>query len=160
MSRGQRHGAAQLFVGVELGRSRPRVGRERDKAFATVSHQQLRSAVRVLSAAFRNSTSPDSRYLVTTGLSTSEANTVPVIRSVEDARYVERGVARALGAQPAKRPQPGQACFLGLLSKRRRRKCAGACGDADWSTRRQVERAPRREVWRGRRTRSAGQRAR
>ena len=39
----QRHGTTHLFVGVELGGSGPRVRRERDKTFTTVSQQQLYS---------------------------------------------------------------------------------------------------------------------
>ena len=43
MCRRQRYGTTHLFVGVELGRSGPRVRRERDKTLTTISQQQLRS---------------------------------------------------------------------------------------------------------------------
>ena len=81
------------------------------------------------------------------------------LNRAEDARDIERGRVRALGAQPAERPQTRQSGFFGLLGERRRATCRRR-PPLEASTREQVERAPISVVLRGLRIRSAHQRVR
>ena len=161
MCRRQRYGTTHLFVGVELGRSGPRVRRERDKTLTTVSQQQLRSRS---ACALRGV-----EKLHVAGVEISRHDWLKHDRSEyrprdldrsEDARHVERGVARALGAQAAERPQTRQAGFFGLLGERRRSKRAGAGGDANRPSRCRPGEQRRSAVSRGLRIRNAYQRVR